>query len=420
MRLLTKTTLYFLIAMVPLLAVAGLYLFHQFSKELNHQSDEELIHDEIQWIQYLQRESENGTTFILKTSDILIYPVNGPVTDFPSITDTYGDLPKQNKVPYRELSHVVSINGVPYKIIIRKSQEQKTVLVTNVTRIMLFVFAGLFITTLLFNWIISKRLWKPFKHSLEKIRNAELNKIEAIHFEKTNIEEFNELNSSLNSMADKIYHDYVNMKEFTENAAHEMQTPLAVVQSKIELLLQDSNLTDEQIDSVMQAGTALNRLSKLNQSLLLLAKIENNQYETNERIGLMDVTNKYLKLFQEIIKDKQIKVETNFTDEFLLQLHPLLADSLVSNLLGNAVKYNYEGGKISITINKNEYYISNTSHLPTIDSEQLFKRFNNSKNRSDTSNGLGLAIVKKIADTHNLLITYHSENAIHHFNIRKK
>jgi signal transduction histidine kinase len=285
---------------------------------------------------------------------------------------------------------------------------------------MLLVFAGLFGTTLLFNWLISKKLWKPFKHSLEKIRGAELNKMEAIHFEETNIKEFNELNSSLNSMAGKIYNDYVNMKEFTENAAHEMQTPLAVVQSKLELLLQDSNLKDEQVDSIMQASTALSRLSKLNQSLLLLAKIENNQYETNDIISLTDVTKKYLQLFNEVIKDRRVNVETHFNEEFDIKLHPLLADSLVSNLVGNAVKYNYEDGSITITIDKNKYQIRNTSRLPPIDPQQLFKRFNNSKNRLDSSNGLGLAIVKKIADTHNLLITYHAENGFHDFYIEKK
>lgn len=421
MRLLTKTTLYFLIAMVPLLAAAGFYLFIQFSKELNQRSDEELVNDEIQWIQYLQTESENGTTFILKTPDLLIYPVNAPVSAIPTITDTYGFSPKENnRIPYRQLSHVVPINGVPYQIIIRRSQKQKTVLVTNVTRIMLLVFAGLFGITLLFNWFISKKLWEPFKYSLEKIRGAELNKMEAIHFEETSIQEFNELNSSLNSMAEKIHNDYINMKEFTENAAHEMQTPLAVVQSKLELLLQDSNLKDEQVESIMQASTALNRLSKLNQSLLLLAKIENNQYETSEIISLTDITKKYLQLFNEVIKDRRVKVEIHFNEEFFIRLHPLLADSLVSNLIGNAVKYNYEEGNIIITIDKNSYQIRNTSQLPPIDPGLLFKRFNNSKNRIDSSNGLGLAIVKKIADTHNLSITYHAENRFHHFNIVRK
>ena len=419
MKLLTKTTLYFLIALVPLLVAAGIYLFMQFSKELDRRMDAELIAQEVQWIQYLQNESDNGVTFSLKTPELLIYPVNAPVANYPTIQDVY-DAGGNNRNPYRQLSHVVPINGIPYQIIIRQSQKQKSALEVNITRIMLFVFIGLFAVTIVFNWFISSRLWKPFRQSLEKIRNAELQKMEAIHFDKTEIEEFNELNTSLNSMTTKIHNDYVNMKEFTENAAHEMQTPLAVVQSKMELLLQETNLTDNQVQSIMDASTALSRLSKLNQSLLLLAKIENNQYETNETVSLADIVKKYLKLFDELIKDKQLTTETHFDEEFIINLHPLLADSLVSNLLGNAVKYNYTGGKIILTINNNRFEISNTSKLPPIDPGQLFKRFNKSKNGSDTSNGLGLAIVKRICDTHNLAIAYAEENGIHRFIISRK
>ncbi|MEO6288993.1 MAG: hypothetical protein ABIO76_03685, partial [Ginsengibacter sp.] len=228
MKLLTKTTLYFLMAMVPLLAAAGFYLFKQFSKEINYRNDKELISAEIQWIQYLESEAYNGTTFILRTPDLSIFPVNDIIAAYPTLTDVYGYTKKSNnKIPYRELSQVVSINGNPYQIIIRQSQEQKAALVTDVTRIMLFVFAGLFAATLIFNWAISQKLWKPFRQSLNKIRSAELQKMEAIHFENTNTQEFNELNASLNYMTSKLYTDYVNMKEFTENAAHEMQTPIA-------------------------------------------------------------------------------------------------------------------------------------------------------------------------------------------------
>jgi signal transduction histidine kinase len=418
MKLLTKTTLYFLIAMIPLLAVAGFFLFQQFGRELDHRMDEELVSDEVKWIRYLQAEVGGGSSFVLRTPYLLIYPVNATTTTYPAIDDAEGFV-DNDKVLYRQLTHVVAINGIPYQIVIRKSQEQKAVLKANITRIMLFVFVGLFMATLIFNWAISQNLWRPFRLSLEKIRGAELPKMEAIRFEKTNIEEFNELNSSLNIMAGKIYSDYINMKEFTENAAHEMQTPLAVAQSKIELLLQDANLTDEQVEAIMQANTALMRLSKLNQSLLLLAKIENHQYETTAPISLKDITLKYLKLFDEMIKDKRLTIDTNYAEDFVINLHPLLADSLISNLIGNAIKYNYEGGKISISISDSQYHISNTSSLPAIEQQQLFKRFNKSNNM-DSSTGLGLAIVKKIADTHHFDISYKAENGLHHFYIEKE
>lgn len=421
MRLLTKTTLYFLLIMMSLLAAAGYYLFRQFSYELNDRVDKELVYDEIQWIQYLQSETFAGSTFTLRSPDVSILPVNAPVTDYAYITDTYGYKARENfKVPFRQLLQVVPVNGIHYQVIIRKSQEQKTALMVSVTRLMLFVFAGLFIATLVFNWLINKNLWKPFRASLDKIRKAELQKMEGIHFDKTNIPEFNELNESLNSMTNKIYNDYVNMKEFTENSAHEMQTPLAVVQSKLELLLQDNNLTEEQVSSIMQAVEALNRLSKLNQSLLFLAKIENKQYEANEPISLTGITKKYLQLFDEIIQDKNLAINTEFKNDWLVNLHPLLAESLISNLVGNAIKYNYNGGTLAISIDADKLRISNTSSYPTIEPSQLFKRFNKSTERDSSSNGLGLAIVKKIADTNNLLISYHAGSRVHEFILEKK
>ena len=419
MRLLTKTTLYFLAAMIPLLAVAGYYLFNQFSKEINSRSDKELVSEEYEWIKYLETATENGTSFILKSPDITIFPTDAEVTAYATLTNMSGYNAKGEKIPYRQLSQVVAVDDIPYQIIIRQSQEQKAALETDVTRIMFFVFAGLFIVTLIFNWVISKQLWAPFRHSLNKIRGAELQKMEAVHFENTNIQEFNELNTALNYMTSKIYRDYVNMKEFTENAAHEMQTPIAGVQSKLELLLQDANLKEEQVQSILQAIDALNRLSKLNQSLLLLAKIENNQYETDEAISFKEVTNKYLSLFDAFIKDKELTIKTNFEADFQTALHPLLADSLISNLLGNAVKYNYRGGTIEIKITANFYSISNTSKQPGIPGEKLFTRFNSSGNSAEPSNGLGLAIVKKIADTNHLHIAYNSQSGMHTFTISK-
>ncbi|MEO8961466.1 MAG: HAMP domain-containing sensor histidine kinase [Ginsengibacter sp.] len=419
MKLLTKTTLYFLITLIPLLAVAGFYLFNQFSKEINYRSDKELISNEIAWVQYLESEVSNGTTFILRTPDLAIFPTQSAIAEHPTIINTSGYEKNEKGIPYRQLSQVVSISGIAYQITIRKSQEQKAALVTDVTRIMLFVFIGLFAATLIFNWAISKKLWMPFRRSLNKIRSVELQKMENVHFEETNIKEFNELNASLNYMKNRIYKDYVNMKEFTENAAHEMQTPVAVVLSKLELLMQDSNLKDEQIQAILQSTDALRQLGKLNESLLLLAKIENNQFETTTEVSLSDVTQKYIRLFDEFIKEKQLTVQTIFNDSFTIQLHPLLADSLIINLLGNAIKYNYNGGNIVIAIDENKFRISNTSALSPIPPDKLFKRLSTSNTNKEISHGLGLAIVKKITDENHLNIEYHVANNVHNFVITK-
>jgi signal transduction histidine kinase len=419
MKLLTKTTLYFLAVMVPLLVLAGLYLFSEFSKEINDRSDKELLGNEYEWIRYLQNEAENGTRFILRTREIIIVPINADITPYPTLTNVYGYNARGERIPYRQLSQVVAIGNIPYQIIIRQSQEQRAALVADVTRIMFFVFAGLFIATLIFNWAISKQLWRPFRHSLGKIRGAELQKMEAIRFEETNIQEFNELNTALNYMTDKIYRDYVNMKEFTENAAHEMQTPIAAAQSKLEILLQSPDLKENQVQSILEASDALSRLSKLNGSLLLLAKIENNQYETSEAISFKAVIKKYLSLFEAFIKNKQLTVKTSEGEDFKTPLHSFLADSLVSNLLGNAIKYNYDGGTIEIATDGNSFSISNTSTYPPIPADKLFTRFSSASNNGAPSNGLGLAIVKKIVDINKLQISYEAADGVHRFTVSK-
>ncbi len=163
----------------------------------------------------------------------------------------------------------------------------------------------------------------------------------------------------------------------------------------------------------------LSRLSKLNQSLLLLAKIENSQYEISEAISFKTVCEKYISLFDAFIKDKQLTVTTNFLKDFTTSLHPFLADTLISNLLGNAVKYNYPGGKIEITTAADRFSIVNTSMQPPIPAAKLFTRFSGAANSEQPATGLGLAIVKKIADTHNLRIAYEFGNGRHHFMVSK-
>ena len=418
MRLLTKTTLYFLLAMIPMLGLAGYFLFEQFNKQINQRADKELLNEEGQWVEYLEASTINGSRFLLQTPDLLIYPTDKSVSQYPELTTIYSNKGNSN-LPFRQLFDVVNVNGQPYQIVIRKSQEQKLALVANIIIIMLLVFAVLLLATLIFNWIISKRLWKPFRSSLQKIRNIALPQMSTIHFEETGTREFNELNASLNTMVNKIHSDYVNMKEFTEDAAHEMQTPLAVAQTKLELLLQDPGLNSSQTATIVQASTALQRLSKLNQSLLLLAKIENQQYQADSIIDLTEVTRKYLRLFDEIIKEKQLSVQTKFAQPFEVTMHTFLADSIVSNLVGNAIKYNHGGGRLNISISSQHYCIENTSQQPLIDPQRLFKRFTASSKSEQSSTGLGLAIVKRIADTHNLTVTYTMQDGKHRFCLAK-
>jgi signal transduction histidine kinase len=360
----------------------------------------------------------NSAVFRLSTPEFSLQPVTQSPQEKPHLKSKmlYQEV-EGKKTPYRQLTQVIRIHNQTYLLTIRKSLIEQDDLIGNIFHVMLIVFTGLLCFILLMNWILSKRLWRPFYESLEKIHGVQLKKMGAVNFTPSSVHEFNQLHTALNAMIARIHADYLNIKELTEDAAHEMQTPLAIAQSKLELLLQDETLDNAQLQAIAQSSEALQRLTRLNHSLLLLAKIENHQYDASQPNSLQPVTHKYLGLLDELIKDKQLSVEQHLADQGAWRLPAALADMLISNLLGNAIRYNYTGGKIMLYLDDQQFSISNTSAWPAIPQQQLFQRFKRAAPVNDNSNGLGLAIVKKICDTCNLPISYRFENGIHTFTI---
>ncbi|WP_349314158.1 HAMP domain-containing sensor histidine kinase [Chitinophaga sp. MM2321] len=418
MKLLTKTTLYFLLIMLPVFTIGAFYLFYKFNKEIKHETDEELVNDKLHWLRYLDTASVNNPILSINTQEFQLSPTDQPLQQKHQLrgVNLYQET-EDMKAPFRELSQVISFHDKNYQLVLRKSLIEKDDLVKNIVHVMLFAFGGLLLFALLSNWFISKKIWKPFYLSLEKIKQLQLNKMEVLSLKPTPTHEFNQLHTALNHMAARIHQDYTNMKELTEDAAHEMQTPLAIVQSKLELLLQDETLTEEQMKNILQSYDELQRLSRLNHNLLLLAKIENQQYPVTGQPDLVAVVEKYLLLFEELAKEKQLTIETTMTAPAPWPLHPALADILVSNLLGNAIKYNTVEGQIQISLSGTFFSITNSSQLPEIPAGSLFQRFKKHNPGYSGSNGLGLAIVKKIADSYQLSIHYKYDQGHHTFTV---
>ncbi|KAA2243404.1 HAMP domain-containing histidine kinase [Chitinophaga agrisoli] len=418
MKLLTKTTIYFLLIMLPLLTVSAFYLFSQFNKQIRHEIDEELLNDQIQWIRYLDTVNLRSMVFHFSTPEFSLQPADGATQQKPVVQSVmlYQEV-EGEKVPYRQLTQLIPIQGKTYLLTLRKSLIERRDLIKNIFFVMMIVFGGLLGFILLLNWLLSKRLWRPFYQSLEKVQGVQLMQLGNLRFSPTSTHEFSRLNAALNTMATRIHRDYISIKELTEDAAHEMQTPLAIAESKLEVLLQDESLSEAQLHAIGQSTEALERLSRLNHSLLQLAKIENHQYDKTQSRSLQQVTNQYLGLLDELIKDKQLTLDTRLSGPAAWQMPDALADMLVSNLLGNAIRYNYTGGQIRVQLDDQQLAISNTSDAPAIPENQLFQRFKKGTPVSDHSNGLGLAIVKKICDTYNLPIRYQFENGVHTFTV---
>ncbi len=419
MKLLTKNTIWFLLIMLPLLSAGGIYLYHQFDKELKKEMDEELVNDQIQWLVYFNSIPDNSPVFRITTPEFSIHPADGPADAQPLLKTImqYQEI-EHKEVPYRQLEQVIRIREKFYSLTIRKSLIEKDDLIKNIALVMALAFIGLLLFTILVNRLISRRIWRPFYQSLDKMEKLQLEEMHDLSFPDTTVTEFNRLNEVLLNATSRIYHDFVIMKELTEDAAHEMQTPLAIAQNRLELLLQDEELQPDQMRSIAKTHEALQRLSHLNHNLLFMAKIGNKQFVPAGNISIHAVLQKHLRLFEELIKDKDLLVSTDISGDLSLLLHPLLADTLISNLLGNAIKYNYPKGTITIQLTTQLFSICNTSEYPPIPAPQLFQRFKKNASNLENSNGLGLAIVKKITDTNNLKVYYIYKEHQHHFIIR--
>jgi signal transduction histidine kinase len=405
--------------MLPLLAAGGIYLYHQFDKELKKEMDEELVNDQIQWLVYFKSIPDNSPVFQITTPEFSIHPAKGPADAQPLLKTImqYQEI-EHKEVPYRQLEQVIRIREKHYTLTIRKSLIEKDDLIKNIALVMTLAFIGLLLFVILVNRLISRSIWRPFYQSLDKMEKLQLEQMHDLTFPHTSVTEFNRLNEVLLNATSRIYHDFVIMKELTEDAAHEMQTPLAIAQNRLELLLQDEALQPSHLQSIAQTHEALQRLSHLNHSMLFMAKIGNKQFLPSGNISIRAVLEKHLRLFEELIRDKELHVSTDISGDLSLLLHPLLADTLISNLLGNAIKYNYLKGSITIQLNDQLFSICNTSEYPPIPAPQLFQRFKKNASTLENSNGLGLAIVKKITDTNNLKIYYIHKEQEHHFIIR--
>ena len=316
---------------------------------------------------------------------------------------------------FRCLSKVIYLNKKPYRFNIETNIEetQETIFFISITTVFLFV---LIVGGLLFlNRRLSKSVWKPFRNTLDKLKTFSLNNQTKIEFSKTDVSEFDELNQSLTKLIEHNVSVYKTQKEFTENASHELQTPLAILKNKLDILLQNQDLTEKQYQIAEEMNRALSRSSRINKNLLLLAKIDNKQFDS-ETFHLNEVLNQSLEILQEHFEQKNISVNTEISDNVKVNGNIGLTEVLINNLIINAIRHTSINGSISIKLNNSVFEVSN-SGTEKLNSDLLFKRFSRFS-KDNNGSGLGLAIVKEICKSQNWTIDYRFENNNHIFSVK--
>jgi signal transduction histidine kinase len=319
------------------------------------------------------------------------------------------------KEPFRLLYAPVTINGKRYTYIEKTNLVEMEGMVYSIALMFLFIIIILLIGIIWISKASAAKTWKPFYNTLHQIQGFEIDKNKSPNFIPTDIDEFDRLNKSLERLIEKNRAIYKSQKEFVENAAHELQTPLALFQTKIDTLAQ-SELTNEQSQLLGSLNNDVSRLNRLNKKLLLLSKIDNDSYFEKQPIVLNDYINKHLDFFIEQAKSKDIVVTTEFNTATLINSNPILTEVLINNLFLNAIRHNIKEGSIIITTTKNAISFSNTGKETSLNTENLFNRFSKSDSSSH-GNGLGLAIVKKIAEINNWDISYSFNENRHVFTV---
>jgi signal transduction histidine kinase len=310
----------------------------------------------------------------------------------------------------RQLLFTVNVNQQNYLVTVNKSETETEELL----KLIILVTISMVAMILLFNYLINRRLitsiWKPFYNTIHHIKDYAANQ-QALVLSKEPIDEINLLNESLNSMTEQIHKDFYALRSFTENASHEMQTPLAIIRSKVESLYQHAEGKELMMQQLLAIEDACLKLSKLHQSLLLLTKLENKQFVLKESICLKSILEQKIEERKELFDSKQIDLQIS-TIDFKMQLHQHLSEILISNLLNNSIRYTALGGTISILLNPQTLTISNTAISGSLDTEKVFTRFYKA---SESGTGLGLSIIREICTAAGFNIEYQFKNKAHHF-----
>lgn len=414
-KLLHKTQQVYLVFLIVIFIVIA-PLFYFVTKILYTREIDEIL--ENQKTDFLQNDIS-----ILKETDIVnwntfnknikILKANKLSGDILYNTSYYDKEDDENE-PYRELHSPITIEGKPYlfsaKISLIESEDLMLSIAVLFFILLLSLFLGLFFITKK----LSINLWKPFYRTLQQIEQFQIDKNEQPQFSESNTEEFNRLNKSIKNLIEKNIVIYENQREFVENAAHELQTPIAVFKGKIDILMQRPDITKGQAELLESINSSISRLNKLNKNLLMLSKIDKSNFNEISSFKIKEIIEKQLEFFTEQAIQKNIQINTDFNDAISITANKGFAEILCSNLLLNAIQHNVPNGKILIQLSPNKLFISNTGRATGIKTESLFNRFSKS-NSSEKGNGLGLAIVKKIADLNYWSISYFFENNIHSF-----
>ncbi|CAH8281785.1 hypothetical protein EV196_10474 [Mariniflexile fucanivorans] len=410
-KLIKKTSKTFLLTglVLTILSTAVLYFYTKYL--LQQEIEEELYSIEARIVDAIKDKKE-----LFSLPPITeIYKVEKLKPQIFKDTLIYDPAQKEMEV-FREFTTYETINNQIYQITVRDLVVENDQILIAIVASTITIFVSAFLFLFYFNTARNIKLWSPFFKNLEHMKRFSLTSNQTIELEDSDVLEFSELNNEIKTLTNKVRTDYENLKQFTENVSHEMQTPLAIIQAKIDNIINDNSISDKQFEEITSIQKDIQRLKILNQKITLLTKVDNNQFDKVESVNLINLISMKLQSFKELSANN---IVFNYKEELVVSMDVDLADILINNLISNAIKYNSRKEDILIVANNKSIIISNAGNAELLNPEKLFLRFYTETNNKQ-SIGLGLTIVKKICDLYNFNITYYFKEQKHFFELTFK
>lgn len=426
MKLLNKSLIWLSVSLFFVIGLWSVFFYSNMLNEIKESVDEGLDNYKRQIIY----QTEKDTTILNKNNfDEGFFAIRKiPQLQAVTITNTYidtlmymqdADDESPELEPVRMLKTAFENNGKYYELQIINSMVEEDDLVEELLREALGLYLLLIAIIILLNNVVLQRLWRPFYSFLNQLKNYRVGNSKNFPEVKTDTAEFTDLQNAVNILLQHNIETYEQQKQFIGNASHELQTPLAIATNKLELLIEKGNLQNEQAESIAEIMSIVERLVRLNKSLLLLTKIENKQFLDNQTISFNEVVKQSVNDLEEIAEFKNIKITVSGKAELTTEMDISLANIIISNLLRNAIFHNVSNGNVSVEISENAIQISNTGIENSLSAEKIFSRFHKTENNTNGT-GLGLAIVKAVCDLYNFSVSYRFQNSLHCFEIRFK
>ena len=421
MKLIYKVTARLALVILPVLLLWATVFYFAMVNEVNDETDDsledyaEMIAQRVITGEELPRPGDGSNN----TYAIELLPATENHRDSKEYEDREVYLPQKGETePARVLTMIFHDNyGMAYRLVVSIPTFEREDVIEAILIHLVILYTVLVCTILIVTVLVFKFSMKPLYSLLKWLDGYRPGSGTEGFPDEDSVLEFRKLTSAARETIERAENHLERQKQFIGNASHELQTPLAVLGNRIEWMMDNTKLTEEQFTELSKMRQSINRLTRLNRTLLLLSKIDSGHFLDRNDVDIVSIIENELEVYKEIFATKEIVCNTMLPKSFVVPMDEMLATTMVSNLLKNAFVHSHSGGVVEVSISRGAFSVSNSGD-EALDETRLFDRFYTSGKTGST--GLGLALVKSISDYYDFALNYGFRDGTHCFSVGLK